>query len=149
MINKFLHKEIDLSENELEMFEFEIKTIGTKGNSYFITIDDHEYGFKPINGTTEQIAKKFKMILKHSPGKALAWLKKHAKLISGSKEKKKVNEMEKEMNEKLPSERVPTFSEFVENNKEKTIKEEPKEDLKKEKDTDPDIGSKYTKKGEE
>ena len=132
-----------------KILEFEITTVGTKGKSYFITIDGHEYGYTPLHGTTDQLAKKFKMILKHSPGKALAWIKKNGKLISGSKEKKKVNEMEKEMNEKLPAERVPTFSEFIEGNKDKVVKPEEKENLEKDKDKDPDIGSKYTKKPKE
>lgn len=205
-----MNNEIELNENELELLEFEIKTIGTKGGAYYITIDGNAYGYRPLSGTTEQVAKKFKMILKHSPGKALAWLKKNAKLVSGSKEKKvherefsdgereelagkrkalpdgsfpivnvkdlenaikaygrskdpgkakkhiikRAKQMGKEkilpekwkMNEELPAERVPTFKEFLDKDEDKKLKKsDSKEDLEKEKDSDPDMGSKYTK----
>lgn len=90
-MNKVLDFDLWNEVNELEevLFEFEVKTLGAKGKAYYIAIDGKQYGYVPKTFTLDQIEAKFKSILKHSPGKALAWLKKNTTLISNKKDKKR------------------------------------------------------------
>jgi len=61
-----------------------LEDLGVLNNTLFIKLDGHKYGYTSINGKISDIYNSFKGILKHSPVKALAWLKKNAKLVSGS-----------------------------------------------------------------
>jgi hypothetical protein len=59
---------------------------GKDGVEIFITINGHKYGYKQKEGDLEigDIARKFEKMLQFSAGRALAWLKKHTTLSSGS-----------------------------------------------------------------
>jgi hypothetical protein len=62
---------------------------------FYVSINGTTYGYQAkAGGNVEDIAKTFKGMLKYSAGKALAWLKKNADLVSGSK--KAVNESTEE-----------------------------------------------------
>jgi hypothetical protein len=59
---------------------------------FYVSINGTTYGYGPKSGDVEELAKSFKGMLKYSAGKALAWLKRNADLVSGSK--KAINEAE-------------------------------------------------------
>jgi len=51
-----------------------------------VSINGTVYGYQAKSGgNAEDLANTFKGMLKYSAGKALAWLKKNAELVSGSK----------------------------------------------------------------
>ena len=53
---------------------------------FYVSINGTVYGYQAKSGgNVEDLAKTFKGMLKYSAGKALAWLKKNAELVSGSK----------------------------------------------------------------
>jgi len=64
-----------------------IKNLGVVNNELRIVINGHEYGYMPISGSVDDLNRTFSGMLKYSAGRALAWLKKHSKLSSGSKKK--------------------------------------------------------------
>jgi len=79
--------------SEEMVFEFKVNIVGIKGNEFHITIDGHDYGYEPIEGSglsAEELVQKFKGIMKFSAGRALAWLKKNANLVAGSKRGEKL-----------------------------------------------------------
>lgn len=82
-------KESVITEEELN--EFKVEKIGKKGDEFVVSIEGHEYGYKPIAGgnlSIDDLEKKFDGIAKFSSGKALAWLKRNADLVSGSQNAK-------------------------------------------------------------
>jgi len=62
-----------------------IDFIGPKNGVFFIKINGRLYGYKSNHFTASELSRKFGKIMKYSPGKALAWLKKYSYLTSGSK----------------------------------------------------------------
>jgi hypothetical protein len=58
-----------------------------EGTEIFVTINGHKYGYSQKEGDLDiaDIARKFNKMLGFSSGKAIAWLKKHTELTSGSK----------------------------------------------------------------
>lgn len=67
------------------LYEFWVKVKGIKDDKFYITINDHEYGYEPIGMSVEDLQKKFVSLAKYNYGQALAWLKRNTKLYSGSK----------------------------------------------------------------
>jgi hypothetical protein len=63
---------------------------GTIGNTMFVSVNGTKYGYEPKHSedpnyiSLGDMESKFKGMLKHSSGKALAWLKKRSNLASGS-----------------------------------------------------------------
>ena len=63
---------------------------GVIGNTLFVSVNDRKYGYQPKHSedpnyvSIGDMEHKFKGMLKHSSGKALAWLKKRSNLASGS-----------------------------------------------------------------
>jgi len=66
---------------------FNVGEIGQEGDTFYLSIAGHKYGYQPKGMSMKDMIAKFTKIKKHSPGKALAWLKKNSNLVSGSKKK--------------------------------------------------------------
>ena len=62
-----------------------IDFIGPKNDVFFIKINSRLYGYKSNHFTASELSRRFGKIMKYSPGKALAWLKRYSYLTSGSK----------------------------------------------------------------
>ncbi len=60
---------------------------GISGDTLLVSINGNEYGYGPMKGgpDLEELSRKFSKMMTFSVGKALAWLKKNAELIKGSK----------------------------------------------------------------
>jgi hypothetical protein len=60
--------------------------VGLKGDQFIVKINGKDYGYAPKDDqlSLNDIAEKFKKILKFSSGRALAWLKKNTQLATGS-----------------------------------------------------------------
>lgn len=72
--------------NESLMESLEVKNEGIKDGKLEISIGGHKYFYTSNSDLSiEDISKKFNGIAKYSPGRAIAWLKRNTKLISGSK----------------------------------------------------------------
>ena len=66
-----------------------------EGNTIIVDVGGHSYSYEPKDDrTVEEILHSFKGIMKHSPWKALNWLRKNAKLSSGGVEPKLIQTME-------------------------------------------------------
>jgi len=62
-----------------------VKYLNTLGNTIFISVSGHKYGYSPIDDRTpDHLVRSFRGMLRYSPWKALNWLSKNAKLVSGS-----------------------------------------------------------------
>lgn len=75
----------------LEEAILSIKVLGVLGSTFFIEMDGHKYGYSELEKkddpkyvALEDLERKFKKMLTFSAGKALAWLKSHTVLVSGS-----------------------------------------------------------------
>ena len=77
----------DFTTNEGLNEALEVKMAGVEGDKLFITINGHRYGYsaKEDDETFSELSRKFQKMLTFSAGRALAWLKKHSILVSGSK----------------------------------------------------------------
>lgn len=81
----FRHLEDPKILDEAFLEAFKVLLIGQDSTALYLNIQGRRYGYAPLAGmTVKEMFKKFKDIAKHSQGKALAWLKKNSKLISGS-----------------------------------------------------------------
>jgi hypothetical protein len=82
-----------LNEANVEIFgDFEIDEnlivdpLDVTKDFFYVSINGTVYGYQAKSGgNAEDLANTFKGMLKYSAGKALAWLKKNAELVSGSK----------------------------------------------------------------
>lgn len=63
----------------------EVIPVGVTGNVFNVKINGTEYGFEALSGKIDDVYKSFTGQLKYSAGRALAWLKKNAKQVSGGK----------------------------------------------------------------
>jgi succinate dehydrogenase flavin-adding protein (antitoxin of CptAB toxin-antitoxin module) len=75
------------SEQELlETANLAVIPIGVKGEAFMVKVNGNQYGYAPTDKemSVKEIADKFAKIMKFSAGRALAWLKKNSKLVSGS-----------------------------------------------------------------
>lgn len=63
-----------------------VMPVGLKGQEFVVKINGKEYGYTEKEGdlSIKEISDKFKKLLKYSSGRALAWLKKHTELSTGS-----------------------------------------------------------------
>lgn len=62
-----------------------IKPLELSQDLFYVSVNGKTYGYKAKAGEDiEEIADKFKKILKHSAGKAIAWLKKNTDLSMGA-----------------------------------------------------------------
>jgi hypothetical protein len=66
---------------------FSVAAVGINGQDFHIKINDHDYGYKPIGMSVQDLEHKFKGLLKYSSGRAIAWLKRNSTLSSGSQKK--------------------------------------------------------------
>ena len=73
-----------------------LSNLGVEGDVLYVMINGNKYGYKaPAGKDIEDLAKSFAGLAKHSAGKALAWIKKNAELVFGSKKvQESVNEGE-------------------------------------------------------
>jgi hypothetical protein len=64
-----------------------VKAVGVKGDEFAIQLNGHDYTYKAKEDgiPLSEVAETFGKMLKHSSGKALAWLKRNTTLASGSK----------------------------------------------------------------
>ena len=69
----------NLSEN------LSVSALDIKDGLFYVSINGQEYGYKPEGMGIQDVVDKFKSILKHNAGRALAWLKKNSELVKGSK----------------------------------------------------------------
>jgi hypothetical protein len=89
--------EEDVYEEFAEIDEnLSLSNLGVEGDILYILINGNKYGYKaPAGKDIEDLAKSFAGLAKHSAGKALAWIKKNAELVFGSKKvQESVNEGE-------------------------------------------------------
>jgi len=62
-----------------------VELLGPIGDTLFVSVNGRKYGYVPKSSTDiDTLDHTFRKMLKYSYGKALAWLKKNAKLASGS-----------------------------------------------------------------
>jgi hypothetical protein len=76
---QFINESYNLSEN------LSVSVLDNKDGLFFVSINGQEYGYKPEGISINDLVDKFKSILKHNAGRALAWLKKNSELVKGSK----------------------------------------------------------------
>jgi hypothetical protein len=63
-----------------------VQNLGIENGVLYVDINGSKYGYGPAGGKDlDDIADSFAGLLKHSAGRALAWLKKNAELVFGSK----------------------------------------------------------------
>jgi hypothetical protein len=75
-----IYEEFGLEENLI------VDPLDITKDFFYVSINGTVYGYQAKSGgNVEDLAKTFKGMLKYSAGKALAWLKKNAELVSGSK----------------------------------------------------------------
>ena len=93
MIKKIKAIDIQLNESRVEIsgdFEIDenliVDPLDVTKDFFYVSINGTVYGYQAKSGgNIEDLAKTFKGMLKYSAGRALAWLKKNAELVSGSK----------------------------------------------------------------
>jgi len=87
-----------------------VDPVSLSDDFFYVSINGRVYGYqaKPGDNIVE-IAETFKKMLKHSAGRALAWLKKNTLLASGSvKEHEEVNEKMKIIMRDLLAKMIPS-----------------------------------------
>lgn len=67
-----------------ETVGLEIKNPTVNYGLFKITIRNKTYSYQSDEYTAEELYRKFTTMQKYSDGKALAWLKKHSKLVGSS-----------------------------------------------------------------
>lgn len=71
--------------SSIMMEDLDVKELGILGDTFFVEVNGRKYGYTaPENMTLVDVEKQFKKLMTYSKGKALAWLKKNSKLVSGS-----------------------------------------------------------------
>lgn len=69
----------------LSLYEnLDVKYVKIEGDTLFVEINGRMYGYTPVASDVIQLTHVFQSILKHSPGRAIVWLKKNASLVTGS-----------------------------------------------------------------
>lgn len=119
-----------------------ISPVGLRGQSFVVKVNGKEYGYGAKEGDLDikEVAEKFGKLLKYSTGRALAWLKKHTDLVSGSAKN------ESEDFEAIGFDLSESFDDLEEDLLE--AKEEKAEDKKEEKKDDKEEEEKEEESGE-
>jgi hypothetical protein len=76
---EFINESYNLNEN------LSVSDLDIRDGLLFVSINGNEYGYEPQGMSIQDVVDKFKSILKHNAGRALAWLKKNTELKVGSK----------------------------------------------------------------
>lgn len=132
MKNKFdtLFNEIAASfkDEDSLLREFSVRSLGVSDGRLSVNIDGRIYGYEPLSGEEiEKVRKSFEGLLKHSQGRALAWLKKNSTLVSGGKKTNESVEGEEDVED---VEDVEECSDEVEEFFKKPMSEGPVDDKK-------------------